>query len=316
MMARLFAGRLPLLATAVVCAALYVAAGLRYEGFVSQDVALNLLRDNSFLGLCALGETFVILAGGIDLSVGAMLGFTTILIATLIEQAGLHPALALPLALALGALFGAGQGSVIHFFKLPPFLVTLAGMFLLRGAGFMISLEAQTIRHPAYDALIDYSFDVFPLPIVIFLAGLAAALVLSDWTPFGRAVYALGGSESSARLMGLPIGRTKILVYTLSGLFAAAGGVVFTLYTQAGNPTAGAMLELDAIAAVVIGGTLLSGGIGHVFGTFLGVLTYGIIQMSIIFEGTLSSWWTRIAIGGLLVVFILLQRLIQRGNSE
>ncbi|MHC4991142.1 MAG: ABC transporter permease subunit [Planctomycetota bacterium] len=260
------------LATAVVCAALYVAAGLLYEGFFAPGVLTGFFTDNAFLGIAAIGVTFVILSGGIDLSV---------------------------------ALLGTTMGSLIHFFRLPPFIVTLAGMFFARGLGFVVNQESIAIRHGFYESLAG-------LPAVIFLLVLAAGICVAHWTRFGRNTYAVGGNEESALLMGLPVGRTKIGVYALSGLCSALAGAVYTLYTFSGNPTAGMMLELDAIAATVIGGTLLTGGVGYVAGALLGVLIFGIIQTAIIFDGRLSSWWTRIAIGILLLAFILLQRLLQR----
>jgi simple sugar transport system permease protein len=150
----------------------------------------------------------------------------------------------------------------------------------------------------------------------IFLLIVALGVYLAKATRFGRNVYAVGGNETSALLMGLPVGRTKIGIYAFSGFCSALAGVVNTFYMQSGNASTGVGLELDAIAAVVIGGTLLSGGVGTVFGTFLGVLILGIIQTILTFEGTLSSWWTRIAIGLLLLVFILLQRMIQGRTAE
>lgn len=302
---------IPIAATTLVCLLLYAAACWRYPNFLSGTVLLNLFSDNAFLGLAAIGVTFVLLSGGIDLSVGAMVGFSSILLATLIETAHLHPLLAILVVLLLGMAFGAGMGSLIHVFRLPPFLVTLAGMFLARGAGFLINLQAVTIRHPVYDRIGDFSFRIFPATALLFLITLLVAMFVAHYTRFGRAVYAIGGSEPSARLMGLPVGATKIRVYAVSGLCSTAAGIVYTLYTASGNATAGTLLELDAIATAVIGGTLLSGGVGYVFGTLIGVLIYGIIQTAIAFEGTLSSWWTKIAIGALLLAFILLQKLVQ-----
>jgi len=302
---------MPIAATTLVFLLLYAAAALRYPGFFSLPVLLNLFCDNAFLGLAAIGMTFVILSGGIDLSVGAMIGLTSILLATLIGRAGVHPLAAIAVVLLAGAAFGATMGCLIHFFALPPFLITLAGMFLARGLAFVVSLETITIRHDFYNAIGDFGYRVFPVTALLFLLALVGAIYLAHYTRFGRAVYAVGGSESSALLMGLPVARTKIAVYLLSSLCASAAGVVYTFYTSSGNAGAGTMLELDAIAAVVIGGTLLSGGVGYVFGTLIGVLIYGIIQTIIAFQGTLSTWWTRIAIGGLLLAFILLQKLVQ-----
>ena len=305
---------IPLLATVAVFALLYTTAAIHYgENFFSYQVAVNLLQDNSFLGLAAIGMTFVILSGGIDLSVGAMIGLTSILAAKLIGQVGLHPLVVLPIVLALGISFGAGMGALIRFFGLPPFLVTLAGMFLARGAAFVIDMQSANINHPLYTSLSDFSFDYFPVTAIVFLVALAIAVFVAHYTRFGRAVYAIGGAEQSAELMGLPVGKTKIGVYAVSGLCSSLAGIVYTIYMTKGDPTAGVMLELDAIAAVVIGGTLLTGGVGYMIGTLVGVLIYGTIQTVLSFEGTLSSWWTKIVIGILLLGFILLQRLLQSG---
>jgi len=147
------------------------------------------------------------------------------------------------------------------------------------------------------------------------VVAVAGAMLLARSTQFGRTIYAIGGSETSAALMGLPVASTIVRVYALSGFCAALGGVLYTLYTLSGYSLHATGLELDAIAAVVIGGTLLTGGIGHVQGTLFGVLVLGLIQTLIAFDGTLSSWWTRIVIGMLLLAFCLLQRLFVRRET-
>jgi galactofuranose transport system permease protein len=146
---------------------------------------------------------------------------------------------------------------------------------------------------------------------MLALVVLALAVFVAHGTEFGRTVYAIGGSEHSAHLMGLPVARSTVLVYTISGLCSALGGVLFTFYTLSGYGLHAVGLELDAIAAVVIGGTLLSGGVGYVVGTLFGVLTLGMIQSLIMFDGSLSSWWTRIVIGALLFVFCVMQRIFE-----
>jgi galactofuranose transport system permease protein len=151
-----------------------------------------------------------------------------------------------------------------------------------------------------------------PFTAMCFLASVLIGTFISSFTRFGRNVYAIGSNENSARLMGLPIGQTKILTYALAGLFSAFGGVVATFYMQSGNPASFVGLELDAIASVVIGGTLLTGGVGFIPGTLMGVLILGLIQTLINFNGTLNSWWTKIVIGVLLLIFIVLQKLISR----
>lgn len=309
---RLARKHIPIVATMGVFVVLYATASVWFRdiGFFSVDVFIDLFRDNAFLGVAAVGMTFVILSGGIDLSVGAMVGFTSIFMATLIMKCGMHPLGAMSLALAVGVAFGAGMGCIIAFFRLPPFLVTLAGMFLARGMALVTSQESIGIKHPMYVGISSLDFPI-PATAMIFLAVLAAALVLAQYTKFGRAVYAIGGNEQSAVLMGLPVTSTKIRIYALSGFCSSLAGVVFTIYMSSGNALGGTMLELDAIAAVVIGGTLLSGGVGYVAGTLLGVLILGVIQTAIAFQGTLSSWWTKIAIGVLVLGFILMQSLVQ-----
>jgi ribose/xylose/arabinose/galactoside ABC-type transport system permease subunit len=314
--------QIPFVATAVVCVLLYLTGCVLFHdrGFFSVRVLKDLVADNAVLGTAAIGATFVILAGGIDLSVGAVIGCVTIAMAKLITTYGWHPGLVMPLMLLAGLLFGAMQGSLIHFFALPPFLVTLGGLFFCRGLGLLISTESIGIEHPLYDTFADIAIPLggvvhLPLTGIIFLGALIIAVLISLYSPFGRNVYAIGGNEQSALLMGLPVGRAKIGIYALAGLCSALAAIVHTIYSSSGNALAGTGLELDAIAAVVVGGTLLSGGVGYVAGTLLGVLIFGMIQTMIIFQGTLSSWWTKIAVGLLLLAFILLQKLIQRRSA-
>ena len=306
---------LPLLITIALFIALVAAGALRYEHFLAPQVFLNLLVDNAFLCIVAVGMTFVILTGGIDLSVGAVMALTTMLSASLVERHGVSPLVAIPLVLAVGALFGLLHGVLIQRFGLQPFIVTLAGMFLARGLAFLISTESISVTHAVYQEL---AAARLPLGIGSISVGAAVACVvvaagiwLAHATSFGRTVYAVGGDAAAARLMGLTVDRTVVGVYVLSGFCAALGGVVMTLYMLSGYSLHGSGLELDAIAAVVIGGTLLTGGIGYVAGTFVGVLILGVIQTLIVFDGTLSSWWTRIVAGALLLAFCLLQRFLE-----
>ncbi len=307
---------LPLLVTAAIFALLFATAAYFYEGFFSARVFISLLSENAFLGIAAVGMTLVIFSGGIDLSVGAVIGFTSIFTATLVEKHHLAPGLAWLLGLAAGAGLGAGMGSLIHFFRLPPFLITLAGMFLARGAGFWISTDSIGINHAWYGRISGYEWVLGPTAIpagaLFLLAVMLAGWIVAHYTRFGRTLLAIGGNEQSALLMGLPIGPAKIGVYALNGFCAALAGIVATFYTGSGNPSMGIGLELDAIAIVVIGGTLLTGGRGHMLGTLLGVLIFGTIQAAILFDGRLSSWWMRIVVGALLLVFILLQRFFLR----
>ena len=313
---RIGRNQIPLLVTTLVCLLLYGVAAIRYPGFFSPGVFINFFTDNAVLGIVAIGLTFVILSGGIDLSVGAVVGLTSTLIATLMDRHHFHPFAAIATALLAGLLLGTGMGLVIQCFNLPPFLVTLAGMFMARGIGFLIRFDSIPITHPVYERVSDFRLHAgfgteIPATALLFLLTLAVAMFIAHCTRFGRYVYALGSNEQSALLMGLPVSQTRVAIYALSGFCSAFDGVVYTFYTVSGNPTAGSMLELDAIASVVIGGTLLTGGVGYVIGTLIGVLIFGIIQTAITFQGTLSSWWTKIAIGLLLLLFILMQKVIR-----
>jgi len=295
--------------------------GIRYEGFLAPQVFLNLLIDNAFLLVVAVGMTFVILTGGIDLSVGAVVAFTTVLLASLVQRHGWHPVPAMGFALAVGTAFGAAMGFVIQRYRLLPFVVTLAGMFLARGAATLLSVESIGMDHPFHAALAALRVPVgggasLSTGALAALAVAGIATLVARSTQFGRTVYAIGGNETSAALMGLPVGSTLVRVYALSGFCAALAGLLYSIYTLSGYSLHATGLELDAIAAVVIGGTLLSGGAGHIPGTLLGVLVLGLIQTLITFDGTLSSWWTRIVIGVLLLMFCLLQRLMAGGRGE
>ena len=290
------AKNIPLVATTAVCLILYLTGAVLFQGFSSLRVFINFFVDNSFLGIIAIGMTLVIISGGIDLSVGSVMALCSIVMAVLMGKHNVSPALAIAVALAIGSTLGLLMGSIVHFTKLEPFIVTLAGMFLARGLALIVHIESLPIQNSFYTWVTSAGLQIgsvqVPIPAVIFLIVLALGIYVSAFTRFGRNVYAVGGNEDAALLMGLPMGRTKILVYTLSGFCAALAGVVFTIYQSSGNPTAGVGMELDAIAIVVIGGTLLTGGAGHVFGTLIGTLIFGIIQTGIAFQGNLSSWWT------------------------
>ena len=316
---------LPLVATLAIFLVAYGVCYAQFPAMLSTRVIGNLLTDNAFLGIAAVGMTFVILSGGIDLSIGSVIAFSGVFIAVMLRDTGLHPIPVFVLLLAITTLFGACMGATIHFLEMPPFIVTLAGMFLARGMAYVLSIDSVPIHHPFFDALKDF-YWLMPgkgrltfiggLMLVVFLAG----ILLAHRTRFGTNIYALGGGSGTASLMGVPVARTTTAIYALSGFLAGLSGIVFAIYTSAGYSLATVGVELDAIAAVVIGGTLLTGGSGFVAGTLIGVLIMGLIQTYIVFDGTLSSWWTKIVIGFLLFAFILFQKglvmLSTRGNSH
>jgi galactofuranose transport system permease protein len=312
---------LPLAITLGLFMVMFGAGSVAFNGFFSLQVFFNLFIDNSFLLIAAIGMTFIIISGGIDISVGSVIALTTMVLAALVEHRGFSPALVIPLVLLMGAALGLVQGLIIQYFELQPFIVTLAGMFLTRGFCYLISINSIAITHPFFTEI---SAVRFPLPfdtsisvnVVMALVMLAMAIYLAHYTRFGRTIYAIGGNEQSALLMGLPVAQTKILTYTFSGFCSALAGVAFTFYMLSGYGLHAQGMEMDAIAAAVIGGTLLTGGSGYVAGTLVGVLIYGTIQTLIMFEGSLSSWWTKIVIGLLLLVFCLLQKALARSPQR
>lgn len=307
---------LPIFVTVGLFLCMFGGGSLAFPGFFSAQNFLNLLIDNGYLLILGVGMTFVIVSGGIDLSVGSMLALSTMLASSLLEKGHVDPVYVILIVLSVGLVFGLVMGYLIQEFELPPFIITLAGLYLARGLCYVISIDTIAIQDPGYRAIAGFSI---PLGLDAQIStGAAIALVVvsvgwyvSRYTRFGRTVYAVGGNEQSALLMGLPVHRTKILIYALSGFCSALAGIVFTFYTLSGYALHGTGMELDTIASVVIGGTLLTGGVGSIIGTVFGVFVYGSIQILIMFQGTLNSWWTRIVIGLLVFLFCVLQRVFE-----
>ncbi len=306
---------LPMAATLAVFILLYLVSWARFPGFGSTVVLADVLYNNAFLGITAVGMTFVILAGGIDLSVGSVIAFTGVSCALMINNNQVHPLVAFAIVLVIGTLFGSTMGTLIHYLKIPAFIVTLAGQFLARGTTFLLTTRSVGISHPFYLQISDTAIK-FPdggrvsFLAMLFLFVLVVGIFIAHYTKFGRNVYALGGGENAALMLGVPVARTTIGVYALSGFLAALSGIAYSLFTSSGYPLATVGVELDAIAAVVIGGTLLTGGVGYVFGTLFGIMIQGVIQTYITFDGSLSAWWTRIIVGVLIFVFVGAQKLL------
>ncbi|WP_316014134.1 galactofuranose ABC transporter, permease protein YjfF [Roseobacter sp. HKCCA0434] len=310
----------PLLATIAIFVAAYIICWLQFPFMLSTRVAGNLLTDNAYLGIVAVGMTVVILSGGIDLSVGSVIAFSGVFIAVMLRDTGLHPLVVFALLLIVTTAFGAAMGAIIHWLAMPAFIVTLAGMFLARGVAYMLTIDSVAIDHAFFDMLQDAYWRMpgggrFTLIGGLMLLSILLGTIVAHRTRFGASVFAIGGGAATARLMGVEVARTTIGIYAFSGLMAGIAGIVFAIYTGSGYPLATVGTELTAIAAVVIGGTLLTGGAGYMFGTLFGVLTMGLIQTYIVFDGSLSSWWTKIVIGALLLSFIVLQKGLLRLTS-
>jgi len=316
---------IPLIATAILVFVAYAIGAMLYPGMRNPQVFLNLFRNNTYLLVSAIGMTFVILSKGIDLSVSGVIALTTVAAAALLRE-GMNAWLVILLMMGMGTLLGAIMGSFIAYLKVQPFIATLAGMWFARGMCFFISDDAIPINNQIYKILGQTKLLIpgwtelaakqgNPAPYISILVLvsfilLAVAIYILHYTRFGRSVYAIGGNPHSARLMGLPVERTTVLVYSFSGFCSGLAGICLSVFVASGHGFYANGFEMDSIASVVIGGTMLSGGSGYVFGTLFGVMVLAITQVLIQFTGSLSSWWSRIVIGLLTLIFIGVQSVL------
>lgn len=325
---------IPVMSTAFLALAAYGIGAYFFVGMRNPQVFFNLFRNTSYLLISGIGMTFVILTGGIDLSVSGVVALTTVSSAVLLRE-GWNPWLVILLMLTMGMSLGAIMGTFIVRLKVQPFIATLAGMWFARGMCFFISDDAVQISNRTFQILgktkilipgltelavaQGRSAPYVDIPVIVAFLFLGVAVYISHYTRFGRTVYAIGGNEGrneqSARLMGLPVERTKLFVYIFNGFCSALAGLSFCLFVESGHGLYAPGFELDVIASVVMGGTMLTGGSGYVFGTLFGTMVLAVTQVLIQFIGTLSSWWTKIVIGALTLTFIGVQTILANRKS-
>lgn len=319
-----------LMITILLFIALYIAGVLIFsdKNFGKPQVFFNLFINNASLIVAAVGMTMVLITGGIDISIGSVIGMSCMMLAWMMEKQGMNPIVSIVIVLIVGGVFGLVQGFFVAYLKIQPFIVTLAGMFFARGmtaviSSDMISITNETFLKMAnskiylpFLAIVNKKGNlVYPYiypSVVIAVVILIVAFIVLRYTAFGRSIYAVGGNEQSALLMGLNVRRTKLKVYVLNGFLAGLAGFVFCLNSCGGFVEQARGFEMEAIASSVIGGTLLTGGVGSVVGSLFGVLIKGTIESLITFQGTLSSWWTKIVIAALLCFFIILQSIFAK----
>jgi ribose/xylose/arabinose/galactoside ABC-type transport system permease subunit len=313
-------------ATIAVFILIYAIGAFLYgsKGFTTLRTFLNLFIDNAYIGISAVGMTMVIITGGIDLSVGAIASLTGMFIAYGSTNLGIDPFVCIAFSILVGIGLGTAMGAMIQYLKVPAFISTLTGMFFARGVCALISRESIAINHAAFNELARWRIkipDIKPLAyinfnVLLFVLMIAIGAYLLQATRFGRNVYAVGGNEQSASLMGLPVNRTKVMVYGFNGLCSVLAGVAYALYVKSGWNLSLQGVELDVISSAVIGGTLLTGGVGYMFGTLFGVLLKSVIPALITFNGALLSWWAKIATGALLLLFIGIQRIVVSASGR
>ncbi len=317
-----------LLITIVLFIVMYAIGCVIYhdKGFDHLQTFLNILINNAGLLCVACGMTCVMLTGGIDISVGSLIAMDCMILAVGMERLGMSAILLCVLVLVIGIVFGLVQGFLVGYLNIQPFIVTMAGMFFARGMTAVISTDQVSVSSNEWfvklaNIKLEIPFEIgaylnnkgklmipyLRLPVVISLAVLVIIFLVLRYTKFGRSLYAVGGNEVSAAMMGLNVKKTKMKAYVLSSFLCSIGGICYCMNTMSASVAQATGLEMDAIASSVIGGTLLTGGVGNVFGSFFGVLITGTISTLVKTNGKLLSSWSSIAVAALLCFFIVLQ---------
>ena len=295
-------------------------------GFLNPQQFLDLFNNNSFLIVISCGLTIVMIAGGIDISVGGITALVTMACVVYLDDKGGSVAGSMALALAIGTAFGLVQGLLVSYLEIQPFIISLAGMFFARGMTTIVSVAPRTAENEMFMALKEFRIVIpgigsygktgnfiparIELGVVIAIAVVILVFILLKWTRFGRNLYAIGGNSQSARMLGINVKRTRFFSYLICGVLSGIGGYVYLLHTGAGNASNASASEMQAIASAIIGGTLLTGGVGNVIGTLFGVLSLKTINNIVIASGLREPYWQSITTGLMLCFFILLQSVI------
>ena len=299
------------------------------KGFTHLQTFLNVLINNAGLLCITCGMTCVMLTGGIDISVGSLVAMDCMFLAVGMERWNMNAVVLCILVLLIGVVFGIVQGFCVGYLNIQPFIVTMAGMFFARGMTAVICTDQVSISSNEFfvklaNAKIKLPFGSYVngkgvvqvpfirISVVVALVVLVVVFLMLRYTKFGRSLYAVGGSEQSATMMGLDVKKTKLKAYVLSSFLCSIGGICYCLNTMSGNVQQALGLEMDAIASSVIGGTLLTGGVGNVIGSFFGVLINGTISTLVKTNGKLLSSWSSIAVAALLCFFIVLQSIFAK----
>ena len=320
-----------LIITIVLFVVMYAAGCIVYagKGFTHLQTFLNVLINNAGLLCVACGMTCIMLTGGIDISVGALIAMDCMFLAVGMERWGMSAPLLCLLVLLIGLVFGLVQGFCVGYLEIQPFIVTMAGMFFARGMTAVISTDQVSIStNQFFVNLANFKLELpfgsyvnskgveqipfIRITVIIALIVLIAIFLMLRYTKFGRSLYAVGGNEISATMMGLDVKKTKLKAYMLSSFICSIGGICYCLNTMSGSVQQATGLEMDAISSAVIGGTLLTGGVGNVIGSFFGVLINGTISTLVKTNGKLLSSWSNIAVAALLCFFIVLQSIFAK----
>ena len=319
--------------TIVVFFLMYIAAMIFQGGaFLKGQSFLNILNSNSTLIILACGLSLVMITGGIDISVGGVTALISMCCAVYLDLKGGNIFVSILVALAIGLAFGAVQGFLVAYLDIQPFIITLAGMFFARGMTTIVHSEPFNVAHEAFNELKntriivpglgsvnrrgDYIDAYVEIGVIVAIIVVILMFCMFRWTKLGRSFYAVGGNQQSALMLGINVKRTRFLSHLICGLLAGIGGYVYFLHVGSGSPSHATAMEMDAIASSIIGGTMLTGGVGNIIGTFFGVLSLGTIQAIVASAGLGEAWWTGITRAAMLCLFLVIQRLIMARKKQ
>ena len=302
-----------------------LAMAILQGGFLHAQQIFDLLNDNASLIIVSCGLTIVMIGGGIDISVGGVTSLVVMSCILYLNNGG-NVFVAALIALGIGLAFGVVHGALISYLEIQPFIVTLAGMFFARGMTTILSVNPQKVDNAAFESLRNTKIEIswlgyvakngnlvparMELGVVIALLCVITVFVILMFNRLGRNFYAMGGNQQSALMLGINVKKTRFMSYLLSGLLSGISGFVLMMHTGAGNATNAAGMEMNAIASSIIGGTLLTGGVGNIIGTFFGTMTLTTIKKIVVSSGLKDPWWQSITTGGMLCFFILLQSIV------
>lgn len=316
-----------LLITIVVFFAMYIGAILfQGKGFLKPQTFFNILNANASLIILSCGMSLVMITGGIDISVGGVTALVSMCCAVYLDYHNGNVFVAVLIALAIGLAFGLVQGFLVAYLDIQPFIVTLAGMFFARGMTTIVNTNPFNVQNEAFVALKEtrvivpgfgsvnklgkYVPAYIEIGVVVALLIVIVLFCVLRWTKLGRSFYAVGGNSQSALMLGINVKKTRFISHLLCGLLAGVGGFVYFMHVGSGSASHASGMEMNAIASSIIGGTMLTGGVGNIIGTFFGVLSLSTIQNIVSSAGLDQAWWTGITIAAMLCLFLVIQSIV------
>lgn len=319
--------------TIVIFFAMYIGAIVfQGKGFLKPQTFFNILNANAALIIAACGMSIVMITGGIDISVGGVAALVSMCCAVYLDFHGGSVFGAIAISVGIGLLFGLVQGYLVAYLEIQPFIVTLAGMFFARGMTTIVNSTPFNVENEAFVAMKDtrivvpfmgsvnklgkYVDAYIQIGVVVALLVVLIFFCVLRWTKLGRAFYAVGGNSQSALMLGINVKRTKFLSHLICSILAGIGGFVYFLYVGSGSPSHASGMEMNAIASSIIGGTMLTGGVGNLVGTFFGVLSLATIQNIVSSAGLDQAWWTGITIAAMLCLFLIIQSVVMARKKK